>query len=618
MPSPSWPWSPLAAAAILLLLAGGCAPAASAPRSCLSSAGCSSSARCVAGMCVTNAPPSASITVPPGALETNLLLTFDGSASADRDPGDSIASYAWVLRAVAADCAPPVVAGNGPVANVRFGCPGTYAVELTVTDGMGATSVISREVLIAAYSGPALLAIGPDVVLGHACTAAPQHCAPTGSVALSAIPTAAAPPGLAFLWTVEPPPGRSLDANRRVAFDPGPDAPSPGVTIETDGQAISGDWIFRVEARDAAGVVASGAVRVSVGNGLPIIARTLPIPDHAFDGAQFTSSGEVPFTVTDPDGDELVGRTVEWRHVGDGAGGTFTGTVLDGPGRATFSIVVPYSALADAQHLIGGADLERSIRFSISDVNGGQAIGVWPVVVGNRPPVLVSEATWLLVDHVYDPVALAYRATAALSTWSDPDGDPLMPVPGASTGDPQCPQLDVVGGTSTASCSLAFTGTPAVANFAGSHLVSQHVQDPWVSAAAPSNVSFAIGNRAPSITATPVVLHTTCEWGACCGQAKDLETGLWDCVAWDTSWASGSTTVSGRWNDPDGDPLEVTLTGAPAQVCTPATCALTFAYGGNSVCAYPTTPDPAPTYATTATDGVSSASASITLDVTCP
>jgi len=610
MPSPSRSGSFLVAVAAVL--AQGCSAEGPAPRSCETPAECSATARCISGACVANAPPSAVVALPAGALEANLLLAFDGSSSADPDAGDRIASHAWVFRAVAADCAPPVVASGGPVANVRFGCPGTFAVDLTVTDQLGAPAVATAEFQVAAYSGPALLAIGPDVAVGHVCTVEPARCTPSGSVALSASPTEAAPADLTLQWIVEPPPGRSLDANRRVTFSPGSDASSPAVSIETDGQAISGDWIFRVEARDAAGVVASGAIRVSVGNRPPALTRTLPVPDHEFDGAQLTSSGEVPFTVTDPDGDALVGRTVAWHHVGDGPEGSFSGTVLDAPGRVTFSIVVPYHGPDDAQLLIGGAGLERSIRFSIADVNGAAVAGVWPIVVGNRPPVLVAEAAGLNVDHFYDDGALAYRAVAPLSTWADPDGDPLLPVPGAGTGDPQCPQLDVVNGISTASCSLAFGGTPAVLNFTGNHLVAQRVQDPWVEAATVSTVSFKIGNRPPSITATPVGLHVACTVGACCDWAP-ADPGV--CEVWDRNWEGATLVVSGRWNDADGDPLNVTVTGTPSQVCKPGACAFPFVFTGDTTCGLAALTEG---FATTAGDGAAAASAAITMNVTCP
>ena len=611
--------SPFRCGPLLLVIAGaaaGCASPSAEPQACQTSAECSASARCVSGACVSNAPPVASVSLPAGALEASLLLTFDGSGSSDPDAasGDSIVSHAWAFRAIAAGCAPPAVASAGPSANVRFACAGTYAVDLTVTDELGAPGVASREFVIADYTGPTLLTVGPDVVVGHACTSEPR-CTPSGAVTLSATTTEAAPAGLALLWSVEPPPGRELDANRRVTFDPGADSSSPAVLIETDGQAISGDWVFRVEARDAAGVVASAVTRVTVGNRPPTLTKTIPVPDHAFDGTLFTASGEVPFAVLDPDGDALVDRTVEWRHVGDGAAGLFFGSVLDAPGRVTFSIAVPYTGPADAQHLIGGAGLERSILFSISDVNGAQAAEAWPIVVGNRSPVLVAEPTGVVVPHTYDAAGLAYRAIAALSTWADPDGDPLMQVPGASTGDPQCSQLDVVGGVASATCSLAFTGTPAVANFAGMHVVAQHVQDPWAPAAAPSTIAFTIANRAPTIDAAPVTIPVTCPGGACCFEKVDPETGMIDCLAFDFEWLPGSVLVAGRWSDADGDPLSVTVTGTSSQICTPSACELPFTFAGKTVCGG--APDPIQVHDTTAGDGASTASASITANVIC-
>jgi PKD domain len=564
----------------LLAAAAGCTSPSAAPKSCQSSAECSADARCTGGTCVTNSPPIARVAVPAGPVEANLVFSFDGSASADPDSGDSIVSHAWSFRSVSAPCDPPVVAGSGQVATVRFACAGRYAVDLTVTDQMSAQGIASKEFDVTPYSGPALLTIGPDVSVGHACTAGPAHCTPTGPVALSATPTPDAPADLVFGWTVEPPAGLVLDANRRVTFTPGADATAPAVLIETDGQAISGDWIFRVAARDAYGVVASGAIRVSIGNRPPVLTKTIPAPNHAFDGAAFTSMGEVAFTVTDPDGDDLVGRTVEFHHVGDGPG-TFTGTVLDAPTtHVTFAIVVPFTTRSDAQYLIGGPGLERSIRFSISDINGAVVTDVWPIVVGNRPPRLVTAPVGLSVDHTYDAGAVAYKAVAGLSIWSDLDGDPLWQVPGSSTGDPQCPQFDVSAGASTVSCSLAYIGTPAVANFAGTHIVAQHVQDPWAEAPT-STVSFTILDRAPTInlSALPPISHTNCTSGACCHFVFDPESHQLVCDALYMSCTGGETAVvTGMWNDADGDPLVITLNKA-SKVCTPSTCSMEITAG---------------------------------------
>ena len=617
MPIPFRSSSPLVA--LTFMLAGlGCGSSPAEPQRCTTSTECSAGSRCISSACVVNRPPGASISLPAGAIEATLLLEFDGSASADPDPGDSIATRQWTFRAVAASCAPPVVAGDVPRAQVRFACPGTYAVDLAVTDQLAAQGLATKEFTVGAYSGPALLVLGPDVVVDHACTTGPAHCAPTGPVALSASPTADAPAGLTYLWTVEPPPGLPLDATRRVTFVPGPGDLAPTVTIETDGQAISGDWIFRVEGRDAIGVAASGAIRVSVGNRLPVLTPTIPVPNHTFDGLQFAASGEVPFTVTDPDGDALLAPAVEWRHVGDGTAATFTGVLLDAPARVTFSIVVPYTGPADALSLIGGPLLERSIRFSVSDVNGGVAAGVWPIVVGNRPPSIVSAPAPAVVDHTYDPVAGAYRASPTLTTWTDPDGDPLVQVPGSDTGDLDCPSFDVpAGGVAIGRCSLPSGITPpALVNFAGLHNVAQRVQDPWAEAALPSTVQFTIGNRPPVITSTaPYVSRLACTFTGCCNYVPAE-----GCLLKETTSLAGTDTVPSRWSDPDGDPIDVrvaagpTITPVQPLLCLPPACALTM----NLVAAPGICGDIVETLTMSVTDGVDVTSGSLPVQRTCP
>lgn len=597
-------------------LAAACSSSQPEPQRCQTAAECSAAARCVDGACVANAAPIASVELPPGALEANLLLAFDGSSSVDPDyaAGDSIVSHAWAFRAISASCAPPVVAGTGQTATVRFACPGSYAVDLTVTDELAVSGAATREFEVAAYSGPTLVEIGSDLAVQHACTTGPDRCAPVGTIVLSATPTADAPAGLQLAWTVEAPPGRELDANRRVSFDPGPDAPSPTVTIETDGQAISGDWIFHVVASDAAGVVASGAMRISVGNRAPVVTEYATVPGHAFDGTSFTSNGSVSFTVTDPDGDALLGRSLTSSHVNDGAGSVFA--ITDRTTWVEYAISVPYSAPGDAAHLIGGAGLERSITFSIADVNGAVTAETWPVVVGNRPPVATVTPAPFTVDHVYSAAASAYEAQAVLSTWADPDGDPIAVAPGASTGDTACAQLTVASGVATVSCSVPFGGTPSAGAIAGTHVVAQHVKDPWQAAASTNPVTFTIANRPPSITATPPVFVnvTGCSGTlTCCDWGTDPETGQPECYFYEDEYGSGSTTVTGRWSDPDGDPLAVTVAGETSQVCTPGACAVGITYGGAITCG--TSPDE--TRATTAGDGVATASASLTVRPLC-
>ncbi len=586
-----------------------CAPKSDV-RSCATADECPAGSRCISSTCVANAPPSVEIAVP-ASPEANALLSFDASASTDRDPGDAIASFAWSFRAVSADaCTPPVVAGTGAVANVRFGCRGRYAVDVTATDQMGARSTGTREFDVAAYGGPSLLTVGDDVPLDHVCTT-PTSCS-AGPTTLSASTTGI--DQVSFSWTVEAPPDRPLSSSRRVTFSPSQDVASPTVALETDGDAISGDWIFHVEARDAAGSIGTAAVRVSVLNRAPIVAATVPVPEHAFDGAQFVVDGEVPFTVSDPDGDPLVDRTVDARHSGDGTS-VFAATFVSGP-AVSFSIRVPYLAPEDAAHLIGGAGLERTLVFGISDVNGARTTKDWAIVVGNRPPVLATQPATFTIGHGFDATALSYVADVPLSTWSDPDGDPLSQVGGSSTSDPICPDVTVVNGVARAHCRLAFTGVPSVGNFAGTHTVSQAIQDPWAPATTTSAVSFEILNRAPTIAATAIAVRGLCHYSATCC-LRDPETN--QCL---TEWAtvSGTASVPAAWSDPDGDPVSVTVTPTgsytPLQnplVCTSADCALDVDVAPITVC----TSDVATNLPTTVSDGMASAAGALPLQATC-
>ena len=109
----------------------------------------------------------------------------------------------------------------------------------------------------------------------------------------------------------------------------------------------------------------------------------------------------------------------------------------------------------------------RTIAFDVADVNGGRTIESWPIVVGNRRPVRGTQPAPFTVDHVFDRDAQAYVADVPLTSWSDPDGDPLRFTTGATTGDLECPEVVVDAGLARARCRLAFAGAPAVANFAG-------------------------------------------------------------------------------------------------------------------------------------------------------
>jgi PKD repeat protein len=70
-------------------------------------------------------PPSAVATVSPGAVTAGQAVTFDGTASSDPDPGDTI-GYAWTFD--------DGTTATGPIASHVFTAPGSHTGTLTVTD----------------------------------------------------------------------------------------------------------------------------------------------------------------------------------------------------------------------------------------------------------------------------------------------------------------------------------------------------------------------------------------------------------------------------------------------------------------------------------------------------
>jgi hypothetical protein len=432
-------------------------------------------------------------------------------------------------------------------------------------------------------SAPAVIAAS-DVVVGHACAGEPLVCRPATEDGLVALGASAAGSGVSLTWSATPPPGRELDASRRLTFVAGDDPAAPRVAIETDGTAISGDWVFSVEARDEAGVLGRAEMRVSIGNEPPVVAADLPPSFHTYEpvGASFLAAGAVRLTVTDPDGDPLDGREVTSNHAGDG-GAPFA--IEDRDDEITYAISVPYRTPTDAAFLIGGEGLERSITLTVNDVNGGSVHQTWPIVVGNRPPELVAERPAISVAHRFDQEAQAYTATATLSTWVDADGDPLF---GTPTGDPVCANIRVTaGGTAEALCSSPFVGTPALANFIGAREVLARPADPWAIAEAGSTTTVNILNRSPVVTLEPRSAPTTCSDGErCCEFDPELQREI--CHV-GTLYASSTVQLAGFASDPDGDPLEVEITAGDSPVtgggtCEPSACSFEVTVPGRDTC----------------------------------
>jgi hypothetical protein len=541
--------APLLAALALVACASGAEPA-----ECRSDDQCPAASRCGTGVCVADERPVAAIrTLAP--VEAHALVELDASDSHDPDRDDGVVEHLWTIRPLDARCAAPEVAGSGPIARVRFGCPGRYEVSLSVRDALGVESAPATvEVEVRPSAGAPAVIAGPDVSTDHACEGEPLVCRPVDPVTL----TAAVPaPGLTLRWSVEPPLDRPLeDGTRRVRLVPA--GAAVRATIETDGTAISGDWIFRVEALDAYGVVGAAYTRVSVRNRAPVVVVETPDPfPHVFDAmrSRFTAAGEVTWTAHDPDGDPVETAAV-WRHVGDG-GASFRGAL--GAGRATFTVDVPYATPGDALNLRGGSSaLSRTIEIFARDPNRGEGRGSIRVEIGNRPPVLAPGAVDVRVPHRFDALRSRYVADAELGAWTDPDGDPLL----ATTAAAPCDAVTVVDGAVRVQCSVAYEGTPAVDRIAGARQVAVRVRDPWSDATAVGLYTLEILNSPPALAfTTDGSLPTWADDPF--GKLPTLFIG------------AGTFTVFPEATDPDGDPVALGATAAPGGTVTPAVAVCT-------------------------------------------
>ena len=530
---------------------------------CRWDAQCASSSRCLSGVCTADMPPLA-VVRPVGPVEAYALVQLDGSGS--RDPDDGITEHLWSVRAVEASCAPPEIAGRTPQAQVRFGCPGRYQVSLAVRDGLGvASEPATAEVVVLPAAGAQVAVVtGPDLATDHVCSGDPLLCRTRDPVRLSA----ATAPGLALRWSVQPPAERSLDATRRVTFLPDPGSPTPTAQIVTDGTAISGDWIFRVEALDAYGVVGAAYTRVSIRNRAPVVTfdPAAPFP-HAFDAARsvFTSSGALGWSVVDPDGDPMEIGGV-WRHVGDGEGtfdGDFDGTTV------TFSVEVPYAAPEDALRLRGGTDLSRAIEIHAQDVNREMGFGAGEIAIGNRPPIPAGGTFDSAVPHVFDRERSRYVAVLQAGSYVDPDGDPLVDAEG---GVAPCRTVRMHGNDALLECSVPFEGVPALDQLAGLRTITVPVRDPW-------DVATVVQARTVTIQNSPPRLATT---------SAPATVGFWPHVRsgitvlgcpenMDISVFAISFDVTPQASDPDGDPIALTAVPAASGSASPQATVLTSA-----------------------------------------
>lgn len=608
--------APLAAALVAIL---GCGSGHSELQRCGSPSDCAADAFCRDGRCTASAPPLAVVTAPVARpLRSHTVLRFDGSLSHDPDPEDQVVGFAWSFRKAVAGCDPYPASASGQAADVVFGCAGSFEVELTVTDATGHSSAPSvLPVTVELSADVPTVAMGPDVALDHRCEGAPVRCGPqlpAGSpLALSAAAASPVSSSFTYAWDVTLPAELSGKPAPRVTIDP-PDGSSPVVTIETDGTAISGEYLFTVTVTDAYHLVAVGRQRVTLGNRPPVASGggTLRVP-HAYDaaGARFLVAADLPaFAVTDPDGDPLTSLGFTAAHAGDG-GAAFDLAATEW--AASLSIAVPYAAPGDELKLIGGAGLSRTIAFAAEDPNGGRADAAWDVVVTNRRPRLSGPLGTVAVNHSFDAAHGDYVAEAAVADVVDDDGDPVVPVGG--TGNAICPTLLPVAGAGplTARCAMGNTGPGSLAAFVGSHDLSVQLADPFETLVA-GTATVELLDRPPRVVAPAATVTGSCTRECCAADA-------YGCGDYGFTFDGGSAQVATGAVDDDGDPLELSLATAD---CLTVPAALSCPSGGCPAVTASLCPAdiacgfPAPASVTvTASDGAATGQGTLTLLAAC-
>ena len=608
--------APLAAALAAIL---GCGSGHPELQRCGSASDCAADAFCRDGRCTASAPPIAVVTAPAARpLRSHTALRFDGSLSHDPDPEDRVVAFAWRFRKAVAGCDPYPASGTGQAADVVFGCAGSFEVELSVTDATGHASAPSvLPITVELSADVPTVTMAPDLALEHRCEGAPLRCGPelTAGATLSLSASASSPVSSAFTyaWDVALPAELAGKPAPRITIAP-PDGPSPAVTIETDGTAISGEYVFTVTATDAYRLVAVGQQRVTLRNRPPVVAGGGPLPvPHAYDaaGARFLASADIPaFTVADPDGDPLTSLGFAAAHAGDG-GASFDLAATEW--AASFSIAVPYAAPADAANLIGGPGLSRTISFAAEDANGGRADAAWDVVVTNRRPRLSGLLGTVTADHGFDAAHGDYVAEAALTGVVDDDGDPVVPAGG--TGSAICPTLLPVAGAGplTARCAMGYTGPGSLAAFVGSHALSVQLADPFETLVAGS-ATIQVVNRPPRVVDSTAAVAGPCVLECCASDPSS-------CLEYVLAYQGGSAPVPSGAVDDDGDPLELALAASggatvPSAVsCATGTCPAVTA----TLAAAPAAcgPPPVEPVTITASDGVATGQGTLSLLPVC-
>jgi PKD repeat protein len=542
------------------------------------------------------------------ALETKAALTATAA-----DPAGQPLTYEWTavapdaLRAEAATVIfEPSAADPAPALRIETaGGPisGDWKLRVRVRDSEG--FLAQDEVVLRVGNRAPVIATAP-AALDHRYVGGVYRATGVLSVAVA---DPDGDPVTTTLATAEP-----AGSGCSAAFVPATGAfdlacPQPGQLVGGVARTLA------VAASDANGAAVAADVPIEIRNNPPVVqpAASAAMTELALDhgvtacpttsGSCFVVQGTQPFVASDPDGDPI--SDVELSALVAADRPSSVGEVGAGS-PATFRFTTPVSKPAEFRAASGASGFV--LRGVARDPFGPSAGADLAIRINDRPPVLRTRVAATSLVHAYDLATGAWRGTADLSIFDDPDGDPLSAAP--SAGDAACSAFDVASGTVRVTCSAAYAlstgGLPPLAAFLGNHLVVARASDGWSTAEAAATVT--VTNRAP--TATPFSGTVT---SCICACAKWNYAGDTCVSGWKEAVNTGGAELPVQVSDLDGDPLRVTVSPATF-VVTPVRTALPGSTNAMlSGASYPAS------YTVTITDGDKSVTTTSTVTgVTCP
>lgn len=580
----------------------------------------------LAGAPATRTLAVAALTDPPSVTATGALAVDHACAGAPlqcglaspaalsatgHSPTGAALTYRWTAlppdpsRAGATPVFTPSATSAAPSLDLRTAggaLSGAWTVRVRVTDPQG--NLAQALVPLTVNNRPPSIA-APPLSLDHRYEGGAYRVDATLSLPMSD------PDGdpLEASATLVEPAGSGCDA----AFDlVSPGAGALSLACPAGAGLMGSGRLLRLAARDVNGASATAELPVQVLNRVPVLqpAAGAGVTELALDhavgpcplgaGRCFQVTSTNPFAAVDPDGDPVASITL--LPTVDPARTASVAEVGSGSGAGSVRFSTPVERPAEFRSAAGASGFR--VTATATDGFGASLPVELPVRVLNRAPVAAFLVPAATVAHRYEALASAYLADATLSSFSDPDGDPLAD---AGSGDgADCADVTISpDGVATVTCrhSVPYAATyPTLAGFPGDHPVAAAVSDGWESASATTTVT--ITNRPPTVPAyTGAAESCAC---ICASWEVDAPT----ICAVEPRWKADLTNVPfpSRPADADGDLLAATFSpatglGAATVVATPDACTTTFS--GLSV---PVTVE------VTVNDGVSQATASWTIN----